>query len=213
MKRPRVLLADDHSLVLEGFQKILEAQCDLVGTVENGRFLLSAAPKLKPDIILLDISMPLLNGIDAARQLKKILPEVKLIFLTMHADATYVTEAFRAGAAGYVLKRCSGAELLRAVEEVSQGRFYVTPLVTKETLENLLVEYLQSERPSGELTARQREVLQLIAEGHSSKETAEILHVSAKTVEFHKAGIRRSVGLRTTAELTKYAVKHGIAEA
>ena len=132
MRRPRILLADDHKLVLEGFKKILEDECELVGTVEDGRALLSQAPQLKPDIILLDIGMPLLNGIEAARQLKKTQPEVKLIFLTMHGDSAYVTEAFRAGASAYLLKRSPASELLQAVREVSRGRSYITPLVTKE---------------------------------------------------------------------------------
>ena len=212
MRKPRVLLADDHALVLEGFQRIIEAECELVGAVEDGRALLVEASKLKPDIILLDISMPLLNGIEAARQLKKSQPDVKLIFLTMHGDAAYVTEAFRAGASGYVLKRSPASELLHAVRQVARGRFYVSPLVTKETLGSLLESSDAAQTSFRDLTERQREVLQLVAEGHSSKEIAEVLYISVKTVEFHKSNIRRAVDLRTTAELTKYAVKHGIAE-
>jgi DNA-binding NarL/FixJ family response regulator len=213
MKRPRVLLADDHTLILEGFQRMLESQCEVVGTAEDGRALLAAAQKLRPDVIVLDISMPLLNGIDAARQLKATLPEAKLIFLTMHADPAYVTEAFRAGASGYVLKRCSSSELTRAIQEVLKGRSYVTPLVTKDVLQSAL---MPSPGPSkgfsSTLTPRQREVLQLVAEGHTLKEIASLLHVSVKTVEFHKARIMQHLGLRTTAELTKYAIGQGLIE-
>lgn len=212
MKKPRVLLADDHSMVTEGFRRILDADCEVIGTVEDGRALVSEAPKLKPDIILLDISMPQLNGLEAARQLKKILPEAKLIFLTMHGDSAYVTEAFRAGASGYVLKRSRGAELLQAVHDVLQERFYITPLVAKDTLTNLLHRSEPEVALFRDLSPRQREVLQLIAEGCSTKEIAHHLHISLKTVEFHKSNIRQAVGVRTTAELTKFAIKHGISE-
>lgn len=212
MKRPRVLLADDHTLILEGFRKILESHCEVVGTVEDGRALLAAAQKLQPDVILLDISMPLLNGIDAARQLKTTVPGAKLIFLTMHADPAYVTEAFRAGASAYVLKRSAASELTGAIQEVLKGRCYVTPLVTKDVLQSVLGPSPGQSPPrsSPALTARQREVLQLVAEGHSMKEMAALLHVSVKTVEFHKARIMQQLGLRTTADLTKYAIAHGL---
>ena len=209
MKRPRVLLADDHTLVVEGFRKLLEPEFDVVGAVEDGRTLLDVAPRLQPDVILLDISMPLLNGIDAARQLKKIVPHAKFIFVTMHADAAYVTEAFRAGGSGYLLKRSAATELIVAVREVLQGRFYVTPLVAKELVEPLTA-MSRRKGASPTLTLRQREVLQLIAEGRSNKEAAAILRVSVKAVEFHKSAIARRLGIRTTAELTKYAIEHGL---
>jgi DNA-binding NarL/FixJ family response regulator len=212
MRRPRLLLADDHTLVLEGFRKLLESEFDLVGTAENGRALVAAAQQLKPDLILLDISMPLLNGIEAARQLSKILPHTKLVFLTMHADPAYVTEAFRVGASGYLLKRSAASELVNAVHEVLRGRCYVTPLVTREVLHSFLGPAPKSGASPGDLTTRQREVLQLTAEGHSTKEIAAILNVSVKTVEFHKARLMRQLGLRGTAELTKYAIQHGIVE-
>ena len=210
MTRPRLLLADDHTLVLEGFRKLLESDFDLVGTVEDGRALLAAAPRLRPDVILLDISMPLLNGIDAARQLRKTLPSAKIIFLTMHADPGYVTEAFRVGARGYLLKRSAASELVRAIHEVLNGRYYVTPLVTKGVLAPLLRPERKRRAASSPLTSRQREVLQLVAEGRSIKEIASILHVSVKTVEFHKSRIARELGVRTTAELTRYALEHGL---
>lgn len=210
MSRPRVLLADDHTLVAEGLRKLLEGECELVGIVEDGRALLEAARRLRPDLILLDISMPLLNGIDAARQLKKLMPEVKLVFLTMHADPTYVSEAFRAGASGYLLKRAAASELTLALQEILKGHYYVTPHVVKDVLSPLLEPAPGSSSKLKELTPRQREVLQLVAEGHSIKEIAAVLKVSVKTVEFHKSKIMEQLGLRTTAELTKYAITHGL---
>jgi DNA-binding NarL/FixJ family response regulator len=210
MKRARLLLADDHTLVLEGFRRLLEPEFELAGAVEDGRALVAAAQKLKPDVVLLDISMPLLNGIDAARQLKKIMPELKLIFLTMHADPAYVTEAFRVGASGYLLKRSAASELVNAIREVLRGRCYVTPLVTKDMLGSVLGPSPERGTFSTDLTPRQREVLQLVAEGHSTKETATVLNISVKTVEFHKSRLTQRLGIRTTAELTKFAIQHGI---
>jgi DNA-binding NarL/FixJ family response regulator len=215
MEKPTVLLADDHTLVLEGIKKLLEPHFDLVGTVEDGRALLDAAAKLRPDVVLLDISMPLLNGIDAARQLRKRVPSTKILFLSMHSDAMYVTEAFRAGGSGYLLKRSAASELVFAIGEVLKGRFYVTPGVAKGVLQDVFGDAPASrkEPPSGSahLTTRQREVLQLVAEGKSIKEIASVLDISVKTVEFHKSRIMEQLDLHTTAELTKYAVAHGIA--
>lgn len=210
MKRARLLLADDHTLVVEGFRRLLEPEFELAGAVEDGRALVAAAQKLKPDVVLLDISMPLLNGIDAARQLKKIMPELKLIFLTMHADPAYVTEAFRVGASGYLLKRSAASELVNAIREVLRGRCYVTPLVTKDMLGSVLGPSPERGTFSTDLTPRQREVLQLVAEGHSTKEIATVLNISVKTVEFHKSRLMQRLGIRTTAELTKFAIQHGI---
>jgi DNA-binding NarL/FixJ family response regulator len=211
VSRPRVLLADDHMLVIDGLRRILEPECEVVGVVEDGRSLLEAAVRLKPDIILLDISMPLLNGVEAARKLRKTVPDSKLIFVTMHADATYVTGAFRAGASGYVLKRCASMELVSAIQEVLKGRTYITPLVKKDILGDTPGSPLWPGEASGELTERQREIVQLVAEGHPVKEIARILHISAKTVAFHKSNVMRRLGLRSTAELTKYALEHGLA--
>jgi DNA-binding NarL/FixJ family response regulator len=204
------MLADDHRVVVEGFRKILEPEFDLLGMAEDGQALLETAPRLKPDIILLDISMPRVNGIKAARELRKLLPETKLIVLTMHANAEYVAEAFRSGASGYVLKHSSAAEVIRAIHEVWQGRSYVTPLVTKDMVETLLDGAERGRRSSDKLTSRQREVLRLVAEGRSLKEIAATLHISVKTVEFHKSRLMAQVGLRTTAELTQYAIRHGL---
>lgn len=207
--RTRILLADDHTLLLDGIRLMLEPEFDLVGAVEDGQALLVAAKKLKPEIILLDISMPLLNGIDAAHQLRKIVPSAKLIFVTMHADPDFVTEAFRAGASGYVLKRAAATELLAAIHEVLKGNHYVSPQVTRNTLELLIASHAPSSI-SDRLTPRQREVLQLVAEGKSRKEIAAVLGLSVKTVEFHKATLARELNLRSTADFTRYAIEHGV---
>jgi len=194
--RPRLLLADDHTLLLEGIRLMLEPEFELVGSVEDGQSLLTAAKTLKPDVILLDISMPALNGIDAARRLRKLLPSAKLIFLTMHADADYVAEAFRAGAMGYLLKRAAASELRIAIREVIKGNHYVSPHVARNALELLI--------------SRRQEVLQLVAEGRSRKEIASILNISIKTVEFHKATLARVLNLHSIADFTRYAIQHHI---
>ncbi|MBX3238140.1 MAG: response regulator transcription factor [Nitrospiraceae bacterium] len=210
MNRPRVLLADDHTLVLEGFRRIVEQRCEVVGSVEDGRSLLEAAMRLRPDLILLDISMPLLNGIDAARQLHKLAPEVKLIFVTMHADPAYISEAFKAGASAYLLKRSAARELESAIDAVMKGQYYVTSLLTRDLVTSLTQDGANMLAQRQELTPRQREVLQLVAEGRTIKETAALLNISPKTVEFHKAQIMSQLNLHTTAELTKYALSHGL---
>jgi len=212
MTKPRVLMADDHSLILAGLRKLVEGECEVVGTVEDGRALVEAAQKLRPDLILLDISMPLLNGLEATRQLTKLVPESKVIILTMHASPTYATEAFQAGASGYLLKRSAASELSQAIQSVLQGRQYLTPLITKDVLDSVF-KPSTGERgtpASTALTPRQREVLQLVAEGRGTKEIATILNVSVKTVEFHKFRIMQQLDIHTTADLTKYAITHGI---
>jgi len=213
MKKPRVIMADDHSLILAGLRKLVEAEYEVVATVEDGRTLIEAAQRLRPDVILLDIAMPLLNGLDAARQLTKLVPNSKLIFLTMHASATYATEAFEAGASGYLLKRSAASELSQAITTVLRGHHYLTPLITKDVLESFLKPYV-GERgklsSTATLTPRQREVLQLVAEGRGTKDIATILSVSVKTIEFHKSRIMQQLDLHTTADLTKYAITHGI---
>jgi DNA-binding NarL/FixJ family response regulator len=210
MKKPRLLLADDHTLVLEGLKKILETDFEPVGSAENGRDVLRLAEELKPDVVLLDISMPQLNGIDACKQLIKSTPQAKVIFVTMHADADYVAEAFRAGASGYLLKRSAASELVNAIHEVLKGRCYVTPLVTREALGPLLGGAADTRKLSSTLTSRQREVLQLVAEGRAVKEIATLLVISAKTVEFHKCALMERLDIHTTAELTRYAIEHGL---
>lgn len=208
--RPRVLLADDHSLVLEGLGKLVMDDCDLVGKVEDGRALIQAAQKLEPDVIVLDISMPKLNGLDAGRQIKKLLPSTKLIFLTMHADPMYAKEAFQIGASGFLLKRSAASELTQAIHAVMKGQYYVTPAIAKDFLSTLTQEMPALQAEPNSLTPRQREVLQLIAEGHSTKEIATMLNVSAKTIEFHRSQIIRELNLHGTAELTRYAIAHGL---
>ena len=212
MKKPRILMADDHSLILAALRKLVEVECDVVGTVEDGRALVGAAQKLRPDLILLDISMPLLNGLDAARQLTKLVPESKVIILTMHASPTYATEAFQAGASGYLLKRSAVSELIQAIQSVLQGQQYLTPLITKDVLDSVFKPSTgkRGKPASTALTPRQREVLQLVAEGRGTKEIATILSVSVKTVEFHRSRIMQQLDIHTTADLTKYAITHGI---
>ena len=210
MKKPSVLMADDHSLILAGLRKLVEDDCEVVGTVEDGRALVEAAQKLRPDLILLDISMPLLNGLEAARQLRTLVPGSKLIFLTMHASLTYATEAFQAGAAGYLLKHSAAEELSQAIKSVLLGRHYLTPLITKEVMDSVLSPSTGERGTTTALTARQREVLQLVAEGKGTKEIATILRLSVKTVEFHKARLMQQLDLHTIADLTKYAITQGI---
>lgn len=210
MTRPRILLADDHTMVLEGLRKLLEEEYELVGMVEDGRTLVKVARQQNPDVIVLDISMPQLNGLDAARQLHKLLPNCKLIFLTMHADPTYAKEAFQVGASAYLLKRSAASELTQAIQAVLKDQFYVTPLIAKDMLLPLCNNSNQSQKNKSVLTPRQREVLQLVAEGKGTKDIATILNLSIKTVEFHKTHIMRELDLRTTVELTKYAIAHGL---
>ena len=211
--RPRLLIADDHTLLLDGFRLMLEPEFEIVGAVEDGRALLSAAVELKPDLILLDISMPLLNGIDAASQLRKLVPSAKLIFVTMHADPDFVMEAFRAGAAGYLLKSSAAAELVNAIREVVKGHHYMSPLVARETMDLLLSSSKQPGRLSDRLTHRQREILQLVAEGRSRKEIASMLNITVKTVEFHKSALMRDLDLHNVADLTRYSIEHGLISA
>jgi len=210
MKRPRIVLADDHTLVLEGLRKILEEKCDVVGMAEDGRTLLKVAQQHNPDVVVMDISMPELNGLDAARQLRKLLPTCKIIFLTMHADPTYSKEAFQAGASAFLLKRSAATELLLAIQAVLNGQFYVTPVIAKDLLLPLCGQAEPLTDNKHLLTPRQREVLQLVAEGKAVKEIANLLNVSSKTVEFHKTKIMRELNLHSTVELTKYAVVHGM---
>ena len=194
----------------EGLRGLLEPEFELVGIVEDGRALLEAAEKLRPDVIVADISMPLLNGIDSVRQIKKTHEDIKVVFLTMHPDVTYAASAFEAGASGYVLKHSAPAELVTAIQSALKGKTYVTPLLAGELMQ------FHKERPGHRdelirLTPRQREVLQLLTEGHSAKEIATILNISARTVEFHKYRIMDNLGISSVAELVQYAIKHGIA--
>jgi DNA-binding NarL/FixJ family response regulator len=208
MKRARILLADDHTLTLEGIRTVLEPHHEIVGMVTDGRALLDAAERLRPDLVVLDIAMPLLNGIDAAAHLRKDLPEVKLLFVTMHVNPAYLEAALSAGATGYVLKSAASEELLLAIESVLNGRIYVTPSISSEHLER----FKDPARAAAtlRLSMREREVLQLIAEGRATKEIASLLAISAKTVEFHRENIKRKLGVHTTADLTRHAIEQGL---
>jgi DNA-binding NarL/FixJ family response regulator len=208
MAAPRVLLADDHTLLLGAFEKLLAGECDIVGQVGDGRALIAAAETHKPDLIVLDISMPLLNGLEAARQIKQKLRDVKLVFLTMNEDPDLAAEAFRAGASGYLLKRSAASELVTAIREVMRARSYVTPLVAQGLIESL--QHIDERTPGQELTPRQREVLQLLAEGRSMKEVATVLNLTPRTVAFHKYRMMEQLRVKTTAELIQYAVKNHI---
>jgi len=208
MARPRVLLADDHHLLLGALEKLLSAECEIAGTVADGRSLVAETQRLKPDLVILDISMPLLNGLDAGRQIKQLCPSVKLVFVTMNEDSDLAAEAFRAGASGYLLKRSAASELLVAVREVMQGRSYVTPLVTAGLVGSFL--NAANRKPAHELTPRQREVLQLLAEGHSMKQVAAVLNVTPRTVAFHKYKMMEQLNIRSNAELIQFALTHHI---
>ena len=205
MKRARILLADDHSLTLEGIRTVLEPHHEIVGTAADGRALLEAALRLKPELIVLDITMPLLNSIDAAVQIKKSLPETKLLFVTMHVNPAYLEAALDAGGTGYVLKSAAGRELLEAVDSVLKGRIYITPSLSGEYLERFRDPTQAA--AALRLSTREREVLQLIAEGHAAKEIAHVLNISIRTVAFHRENIKRKLGLRSTSELTKHAIE------
>ena len=208
MNRPRILLADDHTLMLDGFCNLLKPKYAVVATVEDGRALVEAAIRLKPELIILDITMPLLNGIDAARQIRKHLPQVKLLFVTMHTGPTYLQAALEAGANGYAVKSSSRNEILDAVEKVLGGSRYITPGLGGDGLNRWLdpARAAASLRPS----ARERQILQLTAEGKSRKEIAYALGISEKTVAFHKNNLKRKLGLQSTAQLTRYALDEGL---
>ncbi len=212
MGRIRVLLADDHAIICAGVAKLLEPYYEVVGSVEDGRALLKAANELKPDVVLLDIGMPLLNGLDAARELKKRMPYVKLIFLTMDSDSYVAAEAFRAGALAYLLKTSSSAELLQAIHGVVKGVSYVTPAIARAMEESLIRDPRALNRPK-ELTGRQCEVLQMLAEGRSMKEIAYILQIAHRTVRFHKYRIMEELTISSNADLVKYAMRHGMISA
>lgn len=207
MSRTTVLLADDHAIVAEGLATLLKGHFDLVGTVGDGSQLLEAARALQPDVIVADMAMPVLSGLEALRQLKAERIDAKVIFLTMHADAQLATEALRAGASGYVLKHSAGEELMRAIHEVLEGRVYLTPLLTKDVITTLTEPTTQ---PAVQLTTRQREVLQLIADGRRMKEIAATLQLSTRTVETHKYQMMRALGVDSTAALVRYAIGLGL---
>jgi DNA-binding NarL/FixJ family response regulator len=209
--RKRLLIADDHWLMMEGLSRLLAEEYDIVGAVGDGRSLIHEARRLTPDIIVLDVAMPELNGIEAARQLVPLLPETKLIFVTQQLEKDYVRAAFQAGARAYVAKQSASTELLTAIRMALQGRFYVTPLVSLNGLGSVRDSRQNpADLIGGQLTPRQREVVQLVAEGKTMKEISAALNISVKTVEFHKTTLMNELGLRTTADLIRYALAQGI---
>jgi len=208
--RARVLIADDHSIVADGLRSVLEKSCDVIGIVQDGRQLLIEAPKLKPDVIVLDIGMPFLNGLDAAERLKPLLPGVKFVFLTMKDDPNLAAAALNLGAVGYVLKHSAVSELLKAVSDVLQGKSYVT---RKLRAQDWAVREARAQQLSKDLTPRQKDVLQLLAEGRRTKEIAGILNVSERTVMFHKYHIMQSFNLKSNADLVLLAIKHHLISA
>ncbi len=210
MKRARVLLADDHRLVAEGLKSLLEEEFELLGVVEDGRELVEAAKRLRPDVIVADISMPHLNGIDALALLKRDNPEVRVVFLTMHKEAGYARRALAAGASGYVLKHSAQAELFLAVRAALEGKVFITPALAGEVLRDMKGNPAQAGDPVAMLTPRQREILQLAAEGRSTKEIAAQLDISPRTVEFHKYQLMNALKLQGNAELVHFAIKNGI---
>ena len=206
MKHPRIMLADDHTLLVEAFRKLLESTYDVVGTVGDGHALLAAAPALKPDVAVIDIGMPRLNGLEAGRQMKRMMPEIKLIFLTMNTDPDLALKAMRQGASGYLLKTSAASELFKAIKAALKGSSYVTPQITRG-MQEAFTRDPQGKNRGKELTPRQREVMQLLGEGKTMKEAADILKVTPRTIAFHKYSMMEDLGIKTTAELIQVGIK------
>jgi DNA-binding NarL/FixJ family response regulator len=209
MKRARILLADDHNLMAEALQHLLQTEFDVVGTVSDGRALLQAAATLKPELVVVDIGMPLLNGLDAGEQLKALHPDIKVIYLTQNREPRYAVEAFRRKASGYLLKDSAASELTTAIREALNGRTYVSSLIAKDMLNNVFSPDAE-DSTFRKLSPREREVLQLLAEGKSMKEVAAVLDISPRTVEFHKYKIMEALGVKTNAELVQHAIRQGL---
>jgi DNA-binding NarL/FixJ family response regulator len=213
IKRPRILIADDHTLVAELCRKLLETEFDVVGVVSDGRALVQAAGKLKPDVIVVDVAMPILNGLDAGGQVKEMMPAVKLVYLTMNPDVEVAAEAFERGASGYLLKTCAAAEMVIAVREVLRGKSYISSTISRDEMNCLRWQHKKLVNEDERLTDRQREVLQLLAEGKVMKEVSAVLKMTTRTVAYHKYRIMEVLGARTNAELVKYAVRNHIVAA
>ena len=209
MRHARIVLADDHALLLGAFKNFLEPEFEVVGTFLDGRTLVENVKSLYPDVVVLDIGMPLMNGLSAGQRLKQDLPSVKLVYLTMNEDPDLAAEAFKLGASGYLLKSSAASELAHAIREALTGRSYVTPLIT-EGMVGSFVQNLKRKKPTHKLTLRQKEVLQLLAEGRSMKEVAAILNLTPRTVAFHKYTMMEQLDIRTSAELIQYAIKNSI---
>jgi DNA-binding NarL/FixJ family response regulator len=210
MSRPRIMIADDHAFVADACKKLLEPEYDVVATVGDGRALVRIAATLKPQVIIIDIGMPLLNGLDAGHQIKQILRSVKLVFLTMNTDPVLAAEAFRRGASAYLLKTCAASELAVAIREVLKGMSYLSPAIAKETVDFLLRQDKDFVDEGQRLTERQREVLQLLTEGKSMKEVAYALNVTTNTVAFHKYRIMEILNAKSNAELVQYAIRNHV---
>jgi DNA-binding NarL/FixJ family response regulator len=210
MTRPRILIADDHNLVAELCKRLLEAEYEVIGTVGDGRALVRAAADLKPDAIVIDVAMPILNGLDAGQQVKEMLPAIKLIYLTMNPDAELTAEAFRRGASGYLLKTCAASEMVTCVREVLRGKTYMSSQIRKDRVDLQPMKLVDEQE---KLTKRQREVLQLLAEGKAMKEVGAILNMGTRTVAFHKYRIMEVLGAESGADLVKYAIKNYITAA
>jgi len=208
--RPRIMIADDHILVAEACKKLLEADYDVVATVGDGRALVRVAATLKPQVIIIDVGMPLLNGLDAGQQIKQLLRSVKLIYLTMNQDADLAAEAFRRGASAYLLKTCAASELTIAVREVLKGKSYLSPVIAKDTVDFILRQGKELIEEGNRLTERQREVLQLLAEGKSMKEVASVLSLTTRTVAFHKYRIMELLNAKSNAQLVQYAIRNHV---
>jgi len=206
MSRPRVLLADDHRLLVDAFRNFLEPLCEVVGAVGDGRALLDVAPALKPDVVVIDIAMPRLNGLEAGRRLKQTMPVIKLIYLTMNEDPDLAVQAMRGGASGYLLKTSAASELLHAIQVAMKGSRYVTPKI-ESAMKEAFIRDPEGRTSEKELTPRQREVLQLLAEGKSMKEAADILRVTPRTIAFHKYQMMQDLGIKSTAELIQMGIK------
>lgn len=210
MKQLRILLGDDHPFVLQGIRGLLEGQFEVVGCEVNGKALVEAALRLKPDLIVLDVSMPVMNGIDAACEIRAALPSVKLVFLSMHSNAIYLRKALQAGASGYVLKSGAAEELLTGIEEARKGKVYITPSFGRDVIESVRDLRSSGTRPPLELTDRQKQVLQLLTVGMQNKEIAQIAHISVRTVEFHRSRLMTKLGAHSIVELTRFAIEEGL---
>ena len=205
---PRIIIADDHTLVAEACRKLLEQDYEVVATVSDGRALVRAVAELRPHLVIVDVAMPILNGVDAGQQAKELIPSVKLIFLTMNHDADLAAEAFRRGASGYLVKTCAASELVVAVREVLRGKSYLSPMIAKDTVDFLLRQDKKLVDEAERLTERQREVLQLLAEGKCMKDVASVLNVTTRTVAFHKYRIMEVLNIKTNAALIQYAIRN-----
>lgn len=209
MKRPRVILSDDHTMILEGLKSLLEPEFEVVGMFSDGLSLIEAAPALRPNVIVLDIGMPKMNGLNAGQRLKEMMPLVKLVYLTMNADPDVTGEAFRLGASGYLLKHSAASELLHAIRRVIRGGYYVTSLMTRD-MDGSFVQNFKSRTRTNHLTPRQKEVLQLLVEGLSMKEAAFVLNVSPRTVAFHKYAMMEHLSIKSSAELIEFAMMNSL---